>query len=64
MIMEDCVPERLSSAVAPLMLDETARRTQRDGFAEALEKLGRGGASPSVRAADEVLAVIARRRQA
>lgn len=64
MIMEDCVPERLSSAVAPLMLDEAARRTQRDGFAEALEKLGRGGASPSVRAADEVLAVIARRRQA
>src|SRR5262249_48922461 len=61
LLLEDCTPERLSSAVERLLTDPAAREAQRGGFAEALDRLGRGGASPSLRAADEVLALIARR---
>jgi lipid-A-disaccharide synthase len=64
LLLEDCTPERLSSAVERLLCDAAARTAQRAGFAEAMTRLGRGGPSPSLRAADEVLAVIARQATA
>jgi lipid-A-disaccharide synthase len=62
LLLENCTPERLSSAVGQLLRDPAVREAQLAGFAEALEKLGRGSPSPSLRAADEVLAVIGRRK--
>jgi lipid-A-disaccharide synthase len=62
LLMEDCTPERLAAAMRRLLGDPAARDEQRRGFALALDRLGRGGFSPSLRAADEVLAVIERTR--
>jgi len=60
LLQDDCTAERLSSAVIELLRGSEARARQRAGFAEALAQLGSGGTSPSLRAADEVLALIAR----
>jgi lipid-A-disaccharide synthase len=62
LLMEDCTPERLAAAMRRLLGDPAARDEQRRGFALALDRLGRGSFSPSLRAADEVLAVIERTR--
>jgi lipid-A-disaccharide synthase len=59
----DCTPEKLTEAVAKLLDDEVAARAQIEAGQEALKVLGYGGVSPAVRAADEVLAAIARKKQ-
>jgi lipid-A-disaccharide synthase len=64
LLMENCTPERLAAEARRLMTDQAVREEQRRGFAAALERLGRGQFSPSRRAAEEVLAAIARHRQA
>jgi lipid-A-disaccharide synthase len=61
LLLERCTPAALHSAVLMLLVDSGARARQKEAYVEALAKLGRGGASPSVRAADVVLKVIAER---
>jgi lipid-A-disaccharide synthase len=61
LLLEECTADRLSSALERLLVDETARRAQQAGYRECLTILGSGGMSPSLRAADQVLAVIAER---
>ena len=71
LLQREVVPERLQEAcradvlsvdVKRLLDDPRARSQQAEGVAEALRLLGRGGQSPSRRAARTVLEVIARRR--
>jgi lipid-A-disaccharide synthase len=59
LLLEDCTPARVSSALERLLGDETARTAQLDGYRECRAILTRGGLSPSLQAADQVLAVIA-----
>lgn len=60
----DCTPEKLAPAVGHLLDDRAARAAQIEACQEALKLLGYGGVSPALRAADEVLAVIARKTKA
>jgi lipid-A-disaccharide synthase len=55
MLLERCNPPALASVLAPLLADETVRARQLAAYEEALEKLGAGGPSPSMRAAEQVL---------
>jgi lipid-A-disaccharide synthase len=59
LLLGECRPKPLAAAVLRLVEDEGARTEQRRAAAEALERLGRGGPSPSRRAAEAVLAAIA-----
>jgi lipid-A-disaccharide synthase len=61
MLLERCTPEALSSELVPLFDDPAARAAQLEAYEAALTKLGAGGPSPSLRAADEVLRVIGMR---
>ena len=61
LIQGDCTPERLAGAVDALLADTTRGRTQIEACREALRKLGLGGDSPSRRAAELVLSLIASR---
>ncbi len=64
MLRDDCAPDRLAAEVVPLMTDSERRALQKEAFREALTRLHPGGASPSLRAADDVLAVIEARSAA
>ncbi|RAU22575.1 lipid-A-disaccharide synthase [Paramagnetospirillum kuznetsovii] len=55
LLQDQCRPDRLAAAVTHLLEDEDARQSQVAGARRALEKLGLGGESPSLRAADTVL---------
>jgi lipid-A-disaccharide synthase len=59
LLQQDCTPERLAAAVERLLSDAGARDAQIEGCQEGLRRLGLGGVSPGLRAADAVLAVIA-----
>lgn len=61
LLQQDCTPKKLAAAVEKLLDDPTARAAQIAACQEALRALGYGGVSPALRAADEVLAVIARK---
>lgn len=58
LLLENCQPHMLAEAVGRLLADPAARAAQRDGMAEAMRRLGLGRDSPSLRAADAVLATI------
>jgi lipid-A-disaccharide synthase len=58
LLLEECTPDRLSSALADLLDDAAARAAQIAGYRESLARLGRGGVAPSLRAADDVLAIL------
>ena len=58
----DCRPDRLAAAMAELIGDERVRAAHCAGYDEAMRRLGAGGISPSLRAADRILAVIAASR--
>lgn len=63
-LQDRCRPELLAEAVSALLADDAARRTMKDGMAEAMALLGYGGEDrPSLRAADAVLEFIADRRK-
>jgi len=62
LIQDACTPERLAATIEGLLGDESRRRAQVAGCREALTRLGLGELSPSRRAADLVLAIIAERR--
>jgi lipid-A-disaccharide synthase len=61
LLLEECTPDRLSSALADLLDDDGARAAQIAGYRESLARLGQGGPAPSLRAADDVLAVMSAR---
>jgi len=63
LLQYDCTPEKLAAAVGRLLDDPAARAAQIEACQEALNLLGYGGVSPALRAADEVLAAIARKAQ-
>lgn len=58
----NCTPERLAAAIAELTRDERVRAEHRQGYDEVRRRLEEGGASPSLRAADQVLEIVAARR--
>ncbi|HXQ54064.1 MAG TPA: lipid-A-disaccharide synthase [Stellaceae bacterium] len=61
LIQTECTPERLAAAAGHLLDDSSARAAQIASCQEALGQLGLGAVSPGLRAADEVLAIIAAR---
>jgi lipid-A-disaccharide synthase len=61
LLLEECTPDRLSSALEDLLGNEAARAAQVAGYRESLARLGQGGIAPSLRAADDVLAIMASR---
>ncbi len=61
LLQQNCTPERLAKAVDKLLMNKAEAAAQIAACQEALQVLGYGGTSPSLRAADEVLAVIARK---
>jgi lipid-A-disaccharide synthase len=58
LLLEECTPERISSALNELLGVADSRAAQIEGYRACLEQLGRGDLSPSLRAADQVLAVM------
>jgi lipid-A-disaccharide synthase len=64
LLQEDCTPEKIAAAAIRLIDDPAVRESQSAALAEGLAQLGVGGISPSLQAADCVLAVIAERRAA
>ena len=63
LLQYDCTPGKLTAAVTRLLDDKEAASEQIAAGQEALKVLGYGGVSPALRAADEVLAAIARKGQ-
>jgi lipid-A-disaccharide synthase len=58
----NCTPERLGATLAELVGDERVRAAHRQGYDEAVRHLAGDGVSPSLRAADQILEVVAARR--
>jgi lipid-A-disaccharide synthase len=58
----NCTPERLAAALAELLGDERVRAAHRQGYDEAVRRLAGDGTSPSLRAADQILELVAARR--
>lgn len=63
-LQEDCTPENLARALADVLSDSPLRRQQVEAFATLDAKMSTGNISPSVRAADVVLATMRRGRRA
>jgi lipid-A-disaccharide synthase len=57
LIQGACTPERLASALRPLLVDHTAREAQLRELDAAVRMLGLGGEPPSIRAAHTILAI-------
>ena len=58
-IQNDCTAENLAQAIHTLLVDESRRFDQKDGFQTALTSLGMGGKPGGLRAAEVVLSVMA-----
>ena len=58
----DCSPARLAASLAELVNDERVRAAHRQGYDEAVRCLAGDGVSPSLRAADQILELVAARR--
>jgi lipid-A-disaccharide synthase len=58
----ECTPERLAASLVELIRDERVRALHREGYDAAMRLLGVGDLSPSLRAADQILEIIAARR--
>jgi lipid-A-disaccharide synthase len=63
-LQENCTPEKLAEALSELLSDSAMRRSQRDAFAGLDAIMSTGNVSPSVRAADIVLATMRKGRRA
>jgi lipid-A-disaccharide synthase len=61
LLLERCTADALDSAVQSLLTDAVALAAQKAAYREALERLGRGGERPSLRAADVVLRLVRER---
>jgi lipid-A-disaccharide synthase len=64
LLQKECTPERIAAELTRLLDDRRARERQLEACREGLQRLGRGGVSPGLRAADRVLAIIAERARA
>jgi lipid-A-disaccharide synthase len=62
-LQQDCTPEKLSSALREVLDDSPLRRRQVEVFAKIDEIMSTGSQSPSVRAADIVLATMRKSRR-
>ena len=58
-LQEACTPDRLVTALDPLLHDPEAAERQRAVFSKVMTALGRGGEPPSMRAARSVLRALA-----
>ncbi|HEX3416568.1 MAG TPA: lipid-A-disaccharide synthase [Stellaceae bacterium] len=58
----NCTPARLAASLAELISDERVRTAHRQGYDEAVRRLAGDGVSPSLRAADQILELVAARR--
>jgi lipid-A-disaccharide synthase len=58
-----CTPERLAATLVELIRDERVRAAHREGYDAAMRLLGVGDLSPSLKAADQILEIIAAHRQ-
>jgi lipid-A-disaccharide synthase len=58
----NCTPERLAASLAELIRDERVRATHRQGYDKVVRRLEGDGMSPSLRAADQILDLVAARR--
>jgi lipid-A-disaccharide synthase len=58
----NCTPERLAASLAELLSDERVRVAHSHGYDEAVRRLVGDGTSPSLRAADQILELVAARR--
>src|SRR6266404_7520046 len=59
----NCTPKRVAASVAELIRNERVRAAHYEGYDEARRLLEIGGSSPSLRAADQVLDIVAARRR-
>ena len=62
-VQNDCTPEKLANALRDVLVDSQMRRRQLEAFAKIDAIMSTGSASPSVRAADIVLATMRKGRQ-
>ena len=62
-LQEDCTPEKLAPALAELLADSPLRREQVEAFARLDQIMSTGNKSPSVLAADIVLATMRKSRR-
>jgi lipid-A-disaccharide synthase len=62
-LQQDCTPEKLSQALRDVLTDSPLRRRQVDAFAKIDAVMSTGNQSPSVRAADIVLATLRKARR-
>ena len=63
-LQNDCTPEILAAALRDVLADTPLRRRQTEAFAKLDTIMSTGNASPSVRAADIVLATLRKSRRA
>lgn len=63
-LQQDCAPEKLSQALRGVLTDSPSRRRQIQAFAKIDAVMSTGKQSPSVRAADIVLATLRKSRRA
>jgi lipid-A-disaccharide synthase len=61
LLQGDCTPDRLEAALLPLLTEPDARQAQTAVFEQALSQIGLGGALPSRKAAETILALVAER---
>jgi lipid-A-disaccharide synthase len=59
----DCTPDRLAATMVELIRDEPVRAAHLAGYDAAMRSLGAGDTSPSRKAADTILEIIAARRR-
>ncbi len=64
LIQGDCTPDRLATALRPLLTDPGARAAQRDAFAPSLDALRPPRGTPSGAAAEAILSCLDRSRRA
>jgi lipid-A-disaccharide synthase len=57
-----CTPEHAAASLAELVRDERVRSAHLQGYDEVRWRLEAGGAAPSLRAADQILDIVAARR--
>ena len=62
-LQNDCTPENLARDLRELLTDSNPRRRQLEAFSRIDAKMSTGGVSPSVRAADIVLATMRKGRR-
>jgi lipid A disaccharide synthetase len=59
----NCRPEGLAASLVEIIRDERVRAAHRRGYDEAVRRLDSDGVPPSLRAADQILELVAARRR-